>query len=1020
MSFEKGQRVKYEYDNQEGTITGAMRNNRWQVQFPDGNNLYIPEEKLLPVDVDEDMFTRFSERRFDGIDGIKRVIYKHRLSGTLTNVLYSMSNGSTKFLPHQFVPVTKFLESYTERLLIADEVGLGKTIESMYIWEELRARKNAKRLLIVVPAILRFKWKSDLRQYFGINAQIVNAEKENSGASLYDYIDNTISFPERENFSLIISLEGLRISEKIISKLEECRNIRNVFDLVIIDEAHYLRNSNTKSFKTAELLRDVSDSLLLLSATPIQTGSDNFFNLLRLLSDEEFHDQDSFNLQLSENYPLVKLTSAIDENADISVVREKLNEALSKAAFKNDSDLLTLSSTVDEVMASTDKRVETVANLKSKYFYDSYVTRTRKRDVIENRTERKVFVLNYSLSPEERFFYDRVTEYLKDQGDPSNKFNNFALITRQRQMTSCMPAALMQWRSQLSDGSIEDESSMFFDSFDDEGRIAPSKMQSFDDINLQSLIDIDTKFHKLFELISRLLAENQFEKIVVFTFFRGTAEYLYNQFNKAGIKTLKIIGGMKDYEKEQFLTDFRDKNYNILVSTEVGSEGIDLQFSKYEVNYDLPWNPMRLEQRIGRLDRIGQESPKIYIYNSFCSDTIEDRILKRLYDRIQVFKDCIGDLEEILGNVIQEVELNVFLNNYQTEEDINRIAQQVEQAIANKQLINKDLEIKSGLLSAYQGFILSNIKSAHDNYRRITADELMYTVRDFLNSRFPGSTVERKKEANLASVKLTTEAADSLLSFINKNEKETSTSLCNSHQETICCFGSAEHKNDMEKGHIEIIDINHPLIKWIVNVIKNENCFVQCCSAIQINRKDLPDSLNIREGIYAYYIQQRTAEGARTLNELHYYAGSIDDGSILDSRSSESLLSVSVLHGKSYDTNYLEDTTYHRTIEFAEKLVGSAWDQFEEFEKTHRDRNEDLIKSQMMYICRSTEAKINGYRTTINKLEQEGKQERVIRMWEGKIKHAEEEAGDKIRRLNKKFNCPITCGDVALGILKVE
>lgn len=156
VEFYSGQQVLYEYDNRIGTITGIRHGERWQVKFNDGENMYIPGSKLTAI-VENDMFSNFAAGRFQGIDDLKRIVYRYRLSGEITNILYSMSNGATIFMPHQFIPVAKFLESYTDRLLIADEVGLGKTIESMYLWEELRVRRNAKRLLIVVPAILRFK-----------------------------------------------------------------------------------------------------------------------------------------------------------------------------------------------------------------------------------------------------------------------------------------------------------------------------------------------------------------------------------------------------------------------------------------------------------------------------------------------------------------------------------------------------------------------------------------------------------------------------------------------------------------------------------------------------------------------------------------------------------------------------------------------------------------------------------------------------------------------------------------------
>ncbi len=1020
MDFNLGQQVVYEYDNRVGTITGLRHGDKWQVKFADGENMYIPVKKLASIEND-DMFSHFSAGRFQGIDDLKRIMYKFRLSGELTNILYSMSNSATRFMPHQFIPVTKFLESYTDRLLIADEVGLGKTIESMYIWEELRARINAKRLLIVVPAILRFKWKMDLKQYFGIDAHVVSAQNSENGPSLLDYIQDSILYPQKENFEAIVSLEGLRSAEKVKDLLGQNRDVRKIFDLVIIDEAHYLRNSNTKSFEMGELLRDVSEGFLLLSATPIQTGSENFYNLLRLLSDEEFHNKANFELQLMENYPLVKLASAIDENENISVVKKLLQATLSNTSYKRDNDLLELTRTIDSVMASTEKRVETVSRIRSKYFYDQFVTRTRKRDVIENRTERKVASINYPLSDVERDFYEQVTAYLKSKGDKNNVFNNFSLITRQRQMASCMPAALSNWRSALGEESYFDDSSICADVDIKSGNPFQSvPMPYFEDVDLSELIMQDTKFQRVLQMIQSLLQNNPNEKIVIFSFFRGTVEYLYRQLTKAGIRSMMIMGGMKDNEKTECLMNFRDRNINVLVSTEVGSEGIDLQFAKYEINYDLPWNPMRLEQRIGRLDRIGQESPNIYIFNAFCRDTIEDRILSRLYDRIQVFKDSIGDLEEILGEVIQSLELDIFLNDYQTEDDINRKAQQVEQAIIHKQMINKDLEMKSGMLSVYQSFVLNNIKSAHDSFRRITSEELMFTVQDFLNTRFQGSTVERTRMADSAVIRLSPQAADSLLKYIKDSERQTTTSLCNARQGTMCCFSNRKETEKERSTYREIVDINHPLVKWIVNTTKKENAFSSSCSAVRISKADLPDSLNVPIGTYTFFIQQWMADGARRLNELHYFLNDAYSHVRIDPAVAELLLTAAVLRGDSFDMTRFSDDDLDQAIEAVNLLIDEAWTQYEAFEELHRTQNNDTINNQEQYLRRTTAKKIEGYQAIIEEMRLKGNNERVIRMWEGRVKHASEVMEEQIRRLNSKFNCPITCGDVAVGILVIR
>lgn len=447
MDFSKGQKVRYNYDNSIGTITGRKQGDRWQVKFDTATNIFIPVTKLETVSETDDMFDALQKGKFQGIDDFRRSLYRYRLSGELTNIIYSMTKRMADFLPHQFVPVIKFLESYTDRLLIADEVGLGKTIESMYIWEELRVRSNAKRLLIVVPSVLRFKWESDLKKFFNINAIIVSAQNANLGKTLLQHINDSILHPEEERFVIIISLEGLRISEKVKTSLEEYKDKRKIFDMVIIDEAHSLRNRETKSFKTGELLRDVCENFLLLSATPIQTGSENFYNLLNLLSPEDFYDKNTFDMQLKESAPLARLTNAIDSCKGQKEILEKAEEILEESIFYEDSDIVEIRNNLPKILSSQEKIIEAVQKLKNKYFYNAFVTRTRKRDVMKDRTQRAAEVISFELTDHEKSFYEEVTKFLKTKNTAmGDSLSIFRLIARQRQMASCIPAALKGWR----------------------------------------------------------------------------------------------------------------------------------------------------------------------------------------------------------------------------------------------------------------------------------------------------------------------------------------------------------------------------------------------------------------------------------------------------------------------------------------------------------------------------------------------------------------------------------------------
>ena len=201
------------------------------------------------------MFDLLRSGRFGGPIDLRRLLTFEKVKGELTNVFYSMEASNTDYYSHQFKPVLKFIESPVGRLLIADEVGLGKTIESIYIWKELQARHDARRLLVVCPAMLRDKWQSDLKNRFNISAEIVNSKR--LFQSLFDIAERGIS----RDFNFIISLESMRPPrnfedmDNMSIRAELARLLYHntaseefsLFDLVIMDEAHYLRTPSSRS-----------------------------------------------------------------------------------------------------------------------------------------------------------------------------------------------------------------------------------------------------------------------------------------------------------------------------------------------------------------------------------------------------------------------------------------------------------------------------------------------------------------------------------------------------------------------------------------------------------------------------------------------------------------------------------------------------------------------------------------------------------------------------------------------------
>ena len=202
----------------------------------------------------------------------------------------------------------------TDRLLIADEVGLGKTIEALYIWKELQVRDQARRLVVFCPSMLTTKWQHDMAVHFSMEAEIINAE------GLADELQKMVSSTYmKKQFMYICSMESLRIQlkkekSKLRGILERYEDEQTLFDLVIFDEAHYLRNPGTASFKISTMVRDCAEAVLLLSATPIQTSSKNLYTLLQLIAPEQFDDERTFEHFIERNASIIHLMNALQDN----------------------------------------------------------------------------------------------------------------------------------------------------------------------------------------------------------------------------------------------------------------------------------------------------------------------------------------------------------------------------------------------------------------------------------------------------------------------------------------------------------------------------------------------------------------------------------------------------------------------------------------------------------------------------------------------------------------------------------
>ncbi|RLA39948.1 MAG: hypothetical protein DRR42_26590, partial [Gammaproteobacteria bacterium] len=321
-----------------GFLTGKNRQRGetvyHQVDFGDATS-YQPDYEIELVDDNHsDVFELLAQKKFGRLTDLRRNLSHIQLSGRLANLVYSMETTNTDFYAYQFKPVLSFLESPSNGLLIADEVGLGKTIEAGLIWTELRARYEARRLLVVCPAMLREKWKDELKTRFGVDASIVDA------GELLNVLRRD-RHEDEDGRGYICSMQGLRPPKgwrddesskdtpgrRLARYMEEHADFESLVDLLIVDEAHYLRNPESQTAKLGHLLRDVSENVVLLSATPINLKEEDLFHLLNLVDPDSFDVREVFPLVLMANEPLQKArTAALDKRSTFSQVRELLEE----------------------------------------------------------------------------------------------------------------------------------------------------------------------------------------------------------------------------------------------------------------------------------------------------------------------------------------------------------------------------------------------------------------------------------------------------------------------------------------------------------------------------------------------------------------------------------------------------------------------------------------------------------------------------------------------------------------------
>lgn len=750
------------------------------------------ESDLRPHVVAPSLAQLLAADSYGGPDAFRRHATAVKLKKQLTDTLYSYGASKTQLFPYQFVPLLKFLSSPYSRILIADEVGLGKTIEAGYILQEQLARGRLARVLIVCPASLRLKWHDELFNRFGHRFKILDA----AGARQHVPMSESRSAASNPLMA-IVSIQSIRN----VRFIETVAASPSPLDLLIVDEAHHCRNSQTLQAKAVSALIEQSDSVVFLSATPIQTSELNLYTLLNMLVPEEFPSEAGFRQRLRLNQPIVDAERLLRQQGPDKLANAR--DMLRALERLPDGDVVTANPLYRGLVEAIEepgpdsaiRRVDLQEQLNQLNLLSNVFTRTKRRDVQLVVAQRRAVIPEANLTPEEQEVYDRVSDFIFEQyqerhGDGAARL---VLATYQRQLASSLPASIRKFQELIRSAQAADDDEI--ESFEEgsmqdglESRYRPTEDPEFQDIVLSIDVEGMERSDTKYELLLRALqeqhgrattGERRSKKVLVFSYFRRSLDYLEQRLGADGFSLVRIDGSVKSTtgdpdsdERQMRIARFRDDPViDIMLTSEVGSEGLDFQFCDAMVNWDLPWNPMVVEQRIGRLDRIGQRSETISIVNLACNGTIEARILRRLYDRIGIFEHSIGELEPILGDIVRELEEELFRPRLSEEEQI-RILHAREIAIENLRKKQQALESQAEMLIGHDEFFRAKLDRIRRFGRYIGGDELRLFADNELRSIAPGLVFEADNEPGLYTLAYKPEVERVIDAALPKGEDE--------------------------------------------------------------------------------------------------------------------------------------------------------------------------------------------------------------------------------------------------------
>ena len=797
------------------------------------------------------------------LENVKVALTAYQIYNPGSTNLYSLNSARIDFVPYQFRPALKMIKSDSPRLLVADDVGVGKTIEAGLILKELEARSSVNSVLIICPRplVAERKWELEMKRFDEDFTQL-------NGSQLLEAISETDrdgEWPDRHKKTIIpYSLFGedsVKGKQSTSNKKNKSLGLEELdpfprFDLVIVDEAHNIRNANTWAYKGVELFCRNADAVVFLTATPLQNSKNDLYTLLNLLRPDVVIDKDTFATMSEPNAyinSLLRIVRNQGENWQEEGKQEIANILTTewgRNVIQQHPNFETIYNFLEKQEVTREEKIDIVTKIESLHSFNTMINRTRRRD-IEDFCIRRTITVTAPFNGVQKDLYDSLIEFESNalaqlHGSRSVRF---MMCTIMRQAASCI-YGLAPFLNDLVErrlGQIQEDGELYEYDYALNSDEENSLFELADEIAglVEKLPENDPKFDKMLEVIKQKQTEDN-NRVIIFSSFRHTLRYINKKLVEDGIRVGQVDGSVSDEDRfrmrQRFLLERDHKDaIDVLLFSEVGCEGLDYQFCDTMINYDLPWNPMRIEQRIGRIDRRGQKSDTVKIYNMITDDTIDSVIYNRCLSKIGVFEDSIGDCSEILGDITDQIMEIMFSSELTEEERHMKLEKMADNEVMRVQEMRKLEQDEKTLF----GFDLSNyiadkdVQEAENEW--ISPESINNMVNVFMDD-FLGKGEYLRGKQEIKTLRLSADKRQMLLNnlkelkIVNNNiaSKLWNAYLKSDKQALSVTFDSATAKDNRD---VAFFTQMHP---FVVQAAQYESSKFPCEIGISVSSEDIP------------------------------------------------------------------------------------------------------------------------------------------------------------------------------------